>query len=273
MSVWEGTNTIALLLMPPGCLLVVSAAGLLLLGRRRAVGFTLIVASWLGLYILSMPYVGDALLQSLESPFSDPKANPAGQAIVVLGGGKYYDAPEYGNVDTVNPQVLARLRYGAQLHRALGKPLLVTGGSPRGEAVAEAETMKRVLEEDYNVPVRWVERASNTTHENAQLSFRLLHPAGVRTIYLVTHAWHMKRSKVSFERAGFTVIPAPTSTLASETAVPPASLTSTRNVPFPEESLTVLVGSAICNVPAAAAGFGAWATVAPASCPACPVDC
>lgn len=210
MSAWEITNAIALLLMPPGCLLVVSGLGLLLLRRRRRLGVTLLALSWTGLYVLSMPYVADRLLRSLEPPFSDPKANPAGEAIVVLGGGKYYAAPEYGHADTVNPQVLARLRYGVQLHRALGKPVLVTGGSPRGEAVAEADVMKRVLEEDYGVPVRWVERASDNTDENARLSFRLLHGAGVRTVYLVTHAWHMPRSRASFERAGFAVIPAPT---------------------------------------------------------------
>ena len=34
--------------------------------------------------------------------------------------------------------------------------------------------------------------------------------ADKRTVVLVTHAWHMPRAVLSFKRAGFDVIPAPT---------------------------------------------------------------
>jgi uncharacterized SAM-binding protein YcdF (DUF218 family) len=42
------------------------------------------------------------------------------------------------------------------------------------------------------------------------LSARLLKDAGIRRIYLVTHAWHMPRAQLAFEYAGFTVIAAGT---------------------------------------------------------------
>ncbi len=210
MPDWEIRNALGLALMPPGCLLLVTLVGLVLLKRRRRWGKSLIAAAWLALYALSTPYIATTLLQSLQAPYTDPAANRRGQAIVVLGGGKYYEAPEYDAADTVNAQALGRLRYGARLYRELGKPVLVTGGAPRGEARSEAETMRQVLEDEFNVPVRWVEKTSTTTEENAALSYRLLHEVGVDTVYLVTHAWHMKRAQASFERAGFTVIPAPT---------------------------------------------------------------
>lgn len=210
MSAWVITNAIAALLLPPSCLLIVMAAGVLLLRRDHAWGIALIAVSWVGLYALSMPVVATRLLQSLEEPYSDPVSTKSGDAIVILGGGMYHRAPEYGARDTVTAQVLARLRYGAHLHRALNKPVLVTGGSPRGERTPEAEAMKRVLEDEYQVPVRWIERASTNTTENATFTFRLVHDAGVKTVYLVTHAWHMTRARESFELAGFTVIPAPT---------------------------------------------------------------
>ncbi|HEU0289570.1 MAG TPA: YdcF family protein, partial [Burkholderiales bacterium] len=69
---------------------------------------------------------------------------------------------------------------------------------------------KQVLEADFHVPVQWMEQGSNNTLENARLSYSILAAAGVRRIYLVTHAWHMPRAKLAFERAGFAVIPAPT---------------------------------------------------------------
>lgn len=210
MTTWEITNTLALLLMPPGCLLVLSAAGLLLLRSRRTLAGVILAFSWVALYVLSTPLVAHSLLVSLDPTVPDPLSDRTGDAIVILGGGKYYRAPEYGHADTANGSVLERLRYGARLYRTLGKPLLVAGGSPLGDAVPEAEVMKQVLEQDFDVPVRWAEKTSTTTDENARNSFRLVQSAGVKSIYLVTHAWHMRRARASFEHAGFRVIPAPT---------------------------------------------------------------
>jgi len=133
----------------------------------------------------------------------------AREKIVVLGGGTYFSAPEYG-ADTVKAQVLVRLRYAAHLHRALGKPVLASGGAPEGNAVPEAQLMRQVLQQDFQVPVQWIEPGSNNTFENALKCAALLKPAGVQRIYLVTHAWHLRRARVAFEHAGFEVIPAPT---------------------------------------------------------------
>lgn len=210
MSAWEITNSIASVLLPPGCLLLVALAGALLVGRRRRLGIALMAVAWLALYAFAMPEVASRLVRSLEPHYRDPASQPTGQAIIVLGGSLYRRAPEYGGEDTVNAALLMRLRYAAHLYRALGKPILVTGGSPEGYAVSEASRMKHVLEQDYDVPVRWVEQDSTTTRENALGSYRLLHAAGVTTVYLVTHASHMKRARMTFEHAGFTVIPAPT---------------------------------------------------------------
>jgi len=58
--------------------------------------------------------------------------------------------------------------------------------------------------------VRWVEGDSDNTLENARLSYPLLAQAGVRRIYLVTHAWHLPRAAMAFRAAGFEVVPAPT---------------------------------------------------------------
>jgi uncharacterized SAM-binding protein YcdF (DUF218 family) len=58
--------------------------------------------------------------------------------------------------------------------------------------------------------VRWSEERSVDTFTNAQESRRILAAHGIRTIYLVTHAWHMPRARLAFEHAGFEVIPAAT---------------------------------------------------------------
>jgi uncharacterized SAM-binding protein YcdF (DUF218 family) len=206
---WFATNfIISSFLLPPLNLLVLSIAGTLLLRRRPRLGRGLIALSLALLYVLSTPFCAERLLGMLERHAGPAKLERKAGAIVVLGGGTYYDAPEYGG-DTVSILALERLRYGARLYRKTGKPLLVTGGSPDG-GIAEGTLMKETLEQDFGVPVRWAETASLTTHENAMFSARILRQSGVDTIYLVTQAWHMPRAQREFERAGLKVIPAGT---------------------------------------------------------------
>ena len=73
-------------------------------------------------------------------------------------------------------------------------------------ASSEAQLMQRALEEDFGVPVAAIEDGSSNTAQNARLSRAAF---SYRTIVLVTHAMHMQRAKRQFERAGFTVVPAP----------------------------------------------------------------
>lgn len=206
---WLITNAIAALLLPPGIVLVVLLIALWLTWRRPRLARGLVFAAFLGLYALSTPFVADSLLQALEPAPRDPLEDKSGQAIVVLGGGTYFNAPEYGG-DTVTAPTLVRLRYAAHLHRALKKPVLVAGGAPQGNRAPQAQLMKQALQRDLHVPVQWLEERSRNTLENARLSRLVLNAADVQRIYLVTHAWHMRRARLAFEHAGFAVIPAPT---------------------------------------------------------------
>jgi uncharacterized SAM-binding protein YcdF (DUF218 family) len=205
---WLITNVFAALLLPPLSLLLLLIFGASLLRSRHVVlGRRLL---WLGialLYLLSTPLFGQKLLATLQSPYRTPDV-AAAQAIVVLGGGVYHGAPEY-NGDTVNSHSLERLRYAAKLHRASGLPLLASGGSPEG-GEAESLAMWAALRADFGVETRWVEITSLNTAQSAKNSYAILQPSGMTRILLVTHAWHMRRSQAAFEKAGFTVTPAPT---------------------------------------------------------------
>jgi uncharacterized SAM-binding protein YcdF (DUF218 family) len=209
MSFWVVTNNIAAWLLPPGCLLIFAACGLLRMRKHPRSGKTLVALALMGLWLLSTPWMARTLLDFLEPAPTNLPQVPLAQAIVVLGGGKYYAAPEYGT-DTVGGATLVRLRYAAHLHRLTGKPILVSGGSPEGSPVSEAQAMKTTLENDFKTPVTWAEDTSTTTLENARASFKILKAQGITRIYLVTHAWHMPRAQRVFAEAGFNVVPTPT---------------------------------------------------------------
>lgn len=207
---WFLTNLIGTVLLPPFSLLLIAVLGLWLWNRYPSLARILLAASSGLLWLLSTPYFAEALLHGLEGrPFVNDTKRPQADAIVVLGGGTYFHAPEYGG-DTSNRETLERLRYAAKLYRETLKPILVTGGTPLGNSLAEAEQMKQVLEHEFNVPVQWTEGASDNTLESARLSRQLLKRAGITRIYLVTHAWHMPRAELAFQGAGFQVVPAPT---------------------------------------------------------------
>ncbi len=208
---WFATNFIAAFLLPPLSLLLLLALGLFLLHRRRRFGMTLLLAAFALLWGTSTPYFAEGALHLLEmrTAVLDSRHQNA-DAIVILGGGTYFHAPEYAGQDTISEATLLRLRYGAKLQRETGRPILVTGGKPLGNSLSEAQQMRAALEQDFHVPVRWTEDASDNTFENARYSFQTLQKAGIRKIYLVTHAWHMPRAADVFRRAGFEVVEAPT---------------------------------------------------------------
>lgn len=194
-----------LLLPPAGNLLLLALAWGL--RRRRGLALALALVAGSTLLLAASPWFAATLARGLER--APPFARGAGQpveAIVVPGTGRYTAAPEYGGMDTVSARTLERLRYAAHVHRATGWPIATVGGAPLDLETPEGLLMHQVLEQDFGVPVRWVERESRNTAENARNARRLL---GVSRILLVTQAMDMPRARRMFEQAGFEVVPGP----------------------------------------------------------------
>ena len=194
------------LLLPPAGPLIAAFAGLALYGAGAGrPGIALIAASLLALYLASAPGIGRLLLRSLDRhPALDP-ASPearAAEAIVILDAGRHPAPPERGG-DRVSPRTLERLLAGAELYRRLDLPILVSGDGAH-------ELMAEVLDRSFGVPVRWIERDSRNTHENALRSAAVLGEAGIGRVVLVTHFWHMVRAAAAFRHAGLDVVAGPT---------------------------------------------------------------
>lgn len=197
------------LILPPASLLFLSLLGLFLLNRRPRLGKALLFGSTLLLLILSVPWVANELEASLEVyPVIQPAQLAEAEAIVVLGGGAYRNMPEYGG-DVVSSYSLERVHYAAHLYQQRPLPVLVTGGAP-ASWVSEGALMKSVLQDEFGIPVRWVEDRSLDTTDNAEFSAAILKSAGVQKIALISHSFHLRRAVPLFEAQGLTVIPAPT---------------------------------------------------------------
>jgi uncharacterized SAM-binding protein YcdF (DUF218 family) len=195
-------------LLPPTGQLLLALLGLGVRPRFPRTGAVLAWAGLVSLLLLSVPVVADLLLRTLDTspPFSVERAEGA-QAIVILGGGKRRDAPEYGG-DTLGRLTLERVRYGARVARLTGLPVLVTGGSVYG-GETEAKLMQESLQSEFGIGVRWIEDRSRTTHENALRSSEILHGAGIQTVVLVAHAFDMPRARAEFAATGITTVAAP----------------------------------------------------------------
>ena len=137
---WFLTNLFSAFLLPPLNLLLIGLAGFIISRSRPRIGRILVASSLILLWLFSTPYFSDGALHLLENQTRvvDLK-NQAADAIVVLGGGTYFHAPEFNDEDTVKSQTLVRLRYAAKLQRETGKPILVTGGKPLGNHSSEGQ--------------------------------------------------------------------------------------------------------------------------------------
>lgn len=197
---------ITFLLLPPVNLLLLALAGFAL-WRRRA-GRILCGLGLAGLLLLAMPITSALMFLAIESVTPPPPETPAPAAIVILSADvdRVGDAPSAVDVGHLT---LERERAGAALQRATGLPVLVSGGVIADRQPPLAALMARSLGTDFAVPVRWQENTSRTTWENARYSAALLQAEGIRSVFLVTHAWHMRRALIAFRHFGIAATPAP----------------------------------------------------------------
>jgi uncharacterized SAM-binding protein YcdF (DUF218 family) len=199
------------LLLPPGSLIWLFLLGTLLRRGWPRFGRAAQVFALLLLLLLSMPCVGGALLGALQTSPALPADGPLppADAIVVLSAEADRHGAEYGGA-VAGATTMQRLRYAAALQRRSGLPMLTSGGVPAAGLPPLAVMMARAATAEFGVPVKWTEDRSADTRENARFSAAMLKADGVRTVLLVTSAWHMPRAAACFRAEGIAVVAAPT---------------------------------------------------------------
>lgn len=216
------------LILPPVPLLLLALAGARLLASRRrwGTGWALVLVAVAGLWFSACAGTGQALERwalRVPAPLGDVRidalrttAAARKPVVVVLGGGREALAPEYAEAH-LSPRSMQRLHYGLWLARRLNAPVMFSGGTGLSQTPgpAEADIAARITERDYGRRLRWTERESRDTRENATASLNLLAGQGLTDVVLVTHGWHMPRAVRAFEDAArqrglpLQIVPAP----------------------------------------------------------------
>ena len=199
------------LVLPPMINFLLIIIGFFIKRKYTVAGRICIVTGILLLAILSLKPASHFLLKGLDRyPVLDlPVAQTGQQAIVVLSGGAEYHALEFGRAVDSAPS-LQRSHYAAFLHRQTHLPVLVTGGLVENNNISEAAAMAASLLESFQVQDIWLEEKALNTAENAYYSSELLRTRNINSIFLVTHAMHMPRAMLMFQKQGMVVTPAPT---------------------------------------------------------------
>ncbi len=201
---------LASFLLPPGVfvtVLAVAAFWHLRKGRRVAAGIHLVLAS--AAWLLSVAPGADFLIRALEAPFERCR-EPRGDVIVLLGGGVYGGAPDLSGTGAPSEETWARIGSAVRAQKALGVPVIVSGGKVFRDKPAEAPIVGRVLV-DLGVPADRVivEERSRDTRENAVYTAEIAGRRGFRAPLVVTSAYHMRRALRSFRKAGLDAAPCP----------------------------------------------------------------
>jgi uncharacterized SAM-binding protein YcdF (DUF218 family) len=210
-------------------LLVLAQLAALILAWRRARREgrrppRLLAAVSLAVFLAFWPPVSWLSVATLEAWYStEPRPEDAAEggaeAYVVLSGA-VYQPRSYRPVPQLGFDTYVRCRHAAWLYkhwRVL--PVIVCGGpnDPRALDHTLAAAMVEYLELE-GVPSGevWVEDRSRTTHENALFAAEILRAKGIERVVLVTEAYHMLRSELSFRKQGLEVVPAPCGFHAAE---------------------------------------------------------
>lgn len=191
MNAYELTLFIQSWLLPPGLIILMIILGLFLLLKWQKLGKGMLFVTLVLFYILSTPFFAQQLFNPLESiyPIIQTSAiKNKDAAIIILGAGV--------NTSTT----MLRVKYAAAFAQRVPMPIITSGGNKKN-GITEAEMMRSQLHDIYNLRTLAIEDQSKNTEDEAKYLLPILNENKIKTIYLVTNAFHMPRSMMLFKKA------------------------------------------------------------------------
>ncbi|MCA1927059.1 MAG: YdcF family protein [Calditerrivibrio sp.] len=178
-------------IIPPGSFVILFIfSGFV--ANKRWLKFLLLI-SGISLYLISITPIKDFSLYFLEKDYRGIVCK--GDIIVLLGGG-------VNGSGELSEDANKRLVKGYLIHKREGLPIVVSGGRVNESIPFEADVLAKNLTDlgmsDKDIIM---DKNSRDTFENVKFVKEIL---GVdKSIIIVTSAYHMKRSVLLFQKAGF----------------------------------------------------------------------
>jgi len=153
------------------------------------------------LYLLSIKPVSNLALTPLENI---PQTQQKAKYVVLLGGG-FVDK----DIFKLSPHAFKREVYAFKLAKDTNSTLIFAGY--KKEITAFKHDLE-VFKKTFNLNIKTlIPSSSINTYQNATTTKELFEKLNLeKKIYLVTSAFHMKRSIILYKAMGFEVIPKPT---------------------------------------------------------------
>jgi uncharacterized SAM-binding protein YcdF (DUF218 family) len=203
---------LSLLVSPLIQVLILFGLGLCCIGGGRVrSGLSILCGAIAWLWICSTPYIATYLMSGLERDYPPASVQnlPVSDAIVLLGGAVRGRAANntLADLSGVGDRVLYA---AAAFHAGKAPKIVVTGGAQPGE-IPEASLTRELLVA-LAVPSHSIvmEPRNRVTRDNRRYTGPRLERMGVKSILLVTSAFHMRRAMLVFEPLGLQVYPAAT---------------------------------------------------------------
>jgi uncharacterized SAM-binding protein YcdF (DUF218 family) len=201
------------LAVPANLLALALGVGTVLLWTRwRQTGRAVVATALaLALAVAVLP-VGPWLILPLENRFAAFSAPERVDGIIAIGGVVSPALSAKRGSPQVGSGAERLIQFAALARRYSDAKLVFTGGSGSilNQKMKEAHYVGPLLAQMGVAPERVLfEDQSRNTHENAELTRRLVEPRPGETWVVVTSAYHMPRTVGAFRRAGWTVVPWP----------------------------------------------------------------
>ncbi|MBU4254917.1 MAG: YdcF family protein [Acidobacteria bacterium] len=199
------------LFLPHTLIFILLVVSLILIFRKKRLGRLLLLLTIVFFYAVSIRPVADGLMGGLERSQTIVRAIPAGvNTVVVLSGGLRNEGADLPASSLLGSSSLSRLLEGIRLLRQMDAGrLILSGGEWRGRRLQRASAaVMREMAVELGISVNRIilEDRSRDTHEQAAALKSYL---GEDPFFLVTSAFHMKRSLHLFMENGMSPLPAP----------------------------------------------------------------
>ncbi len=204
-------------ILPPGIFIIIlifTAIWFFYRQKKDAACIKLIIG--LVMWLFSISPFSNTLLNWLESDY-EVSSTPHGDVIILLEERTYPHLPDISYTVRASEIMFSRIYTAAKLQARLKIPLIVACGAKKNADTSPAIIIKQHLINFGVYPEKIIiDERSRNTYENAKYTREVCEKRGFKIPILVTSAYHLKRSSLSFKKAGMRVIPYPANFLSWE---------------------------------------------------------